>query len=204
MLYSHIIFLCVSLADPSKAELLQVYKYKPETVELAAWTGNVSTFRSFSRTACGGRATRDGWFSFAFDASEKTCKVGALDLEATTPNGDDGESVMLQGEESTRSEIIRCLFKEITSDFGQGALILGNQEGDREVRVILPNGGICGRAEHGVPDFQYNGVQMTMLSGVVEADGVIYKCLGTLLPASDPPTYTGAYYKSNNRHSLIL
>ena len=106
MLYSHIIFLCVSLADLSKAELLQVYKYKPETVELAAWTGNVSTFQSFSRTACGGRATRDGRFSFAFDASEKTCKVGALDLETTEPNGD-GESVMLQGEESTRSEIIR-------------------------------------------------------------------------------------------------
>ena len=103
MLYSHIIFLCVSLAEPSKAELLQVYKYKPETVELAAWTGNVSRFQSFSRTACGGRATRDGRFSFAFDAGEKTCKVGALDLEATTPNGDDGESVMLQGEKSPSS-----------------------------------------------------------------------------------------------------
>ena len=108
MFYSHIIFLCVSLADPSKAGLLQVYKYKPETVELAAWTGNVSTFRSFSRTACGGRATRDGRFSFAFDVSEKTCKVGELDLEATTPNGDDGESVMLQGEKSP-SSFLWCL-----------------------------------------------------------------------------------------------
>ncbi len=61
-------------------------------------------------------------------------------------------------------------------------MILGNLYGDREVQIILPNGRTCGRADHGVPDFEYEGLKMTSASGLAEVDGVIYKCGGNTRP----------------------
>ncbi len=59
---------------------------------------------------------------------------------------------------------------------------MGNQYGDREIQVILPTGKICGHADHGVPDFEYEGQKMTSGSGLAEVDGVIYKCGGNTRP----------------------
>ena len=59
---------------------------------------------------------------------------------------------------------------------------MGNQYGDREIQVILPTGKICGHADHGVPDFEFEGQKMTSASGLAEIDGVIYKCGGNTRP----------------------
>ncbi len=52
----------------------------------------------------------------------------------------------------------------------------GNNAGDADFDIVLPNGKICPPADHGLPPF--NVTDPLYLHAITEADGVIYLCGG--------------------------
>ncbi len=54
---------------------------------------------------------------------------------------------------------------------------IGNKTGDPSLEVVLPNGNICPKAAHGIPDFDADK-KTPYYAGIAEARGVIYLCGG--------------------------